>query len=343
MSKTSVVIVDTDESLLMPLLSKILDEFSTEIQLEVITEKEYLREYFQTFREIDLLVIAEKDYQISTNQHDIKKTIVLSENLQKDKSQEKVIYMYRFSKISVIVNAILSFLLSQKEAVKTKVIVVTSAAGGEGKTLLSLGIVKNLILAQKEALYINADWIQNLDTYIEGAISLTTEEMFQLIGIGNTDINFFDSYIREQNGIKYLSGSMLSLASFSRTTQWYVELIKKLVNTKKYQYLVVDTNSCLDHVKLELASICDKLVVTTKEGIGNETCMGRLVSNLNISLEKCLFVRNMSEDFDKCVWLPNGELIRFIANICKTNVEDKSILDSIAEQFGCQSITYMLL
>ena len=58
MGKSLVVIADTNEKLLMPLLARIIDELPNELELEVITETAYLDEYFQVYRKIELLVVA---------------------------------------------------------------------------------------------------------------------------------------------------------------------------------------------------------------------------------------------------------------------------------------------
>lgn len=351
MRKPLMVVADTDEELLYPLLARLIDELPDELQLEVITDKEYLDNYFQDYRVIDLLVISEKDYQIDMKRHQIRKTVVLIENHQvvAATSEESVVRLYRYSKLSAIVNAILSFSPLNMETVKeqtdrTKVVLVTSTAGGEGKTLLALGIAKSLTAAGKRALYIDAEWMQNFDLYLDKAESLSTEAVLSFINTGGKDFDKTEEFIRLENGVRYLSGSTRSLASFSKSPDIYITFIKNIISTQKYQYIVVDTDSCLDNTKIDLIGLSDQIVIVSRTDTTTGRRIDRLLSNLNISMDKCLFVSNMSEEAREKIWLSSGDYVRFAANIdVLERRKNKNLIDLLAGQRGCQAITYMLL
>lgn len=347
MGKALMVVVDTDEQLLYPLLARLIDELPDELQLEVITDRKYLDDYFRTYRVIDLLVISEKDYQMDMKKHQINKTVVLVENHQAAAKEESVVYLYRYSKLSAIVNAILSFSPLNMETLKeqtdrTKVVLVTSTAGGEGKTLLALGIAKSLTAAGKRALYIDAEWMQNFDLYLDRAESLSTEAALSFINTGGKDLHKTEDFIQQENGIRFLSGIARSLASFSKSPDIYVTFVKNIVSAKKYQYIVVDTDSCLNNTKIDLISLSDQIVIVSRADAAAGKRIDRLLSNLNISMDKCLFVSNMSQE--EKIWLSSGDYVRFAAHInLLERGQKKSLVDLIVEQKGCQAITYMLL
>ena len=79
MNKLSIMLVDTDERYLMPIELKFIEELEDKIDIIVISDEGYLKEYFSTPRNIDILVINENLYSYEFEKHNIGNTFILTE------------------------------------------------------------------------------------------------------------------------------------------------------------------------------------------------------------------------------------------------------------------------
>ena len=77
----------------------------------------------------------------------------------------------------------------------TQTILVYSAGGGDGKTTISLGISSCLAMAHKKVLYIDAEFVQNFQFFLQNKTPISGEILskFQL---GNEHMMFSRLYDR---------------------------------------------------------------------------------------------------------------------------------------------------
>ena len=156
------VLIDDDIRYVFLLQAKIAERFLDAINLEVITEESFFQEYFSVPREIDLLIIDEKYFGQVLNRHDIKKVIVLNhDDTVNYHDTGNIINIYKYSNIRDIFNVISSRDVGIKDVKQirgeTQVVLVTSAAGGSGKTCIALGLSGALENDYKKTLYVDAE------------------------------------------------------------------------------------------------------------------------------------------------------------------------------------------
>ncbi len=60
MANIKIILADTDERYLMPLERKFIDELEDKVDLIVITDRDYLKQYFETPQKLDILIINEE-------------------------------------------------------------------------------------------------------------------------------------------------------------------------------------------------------------------------------------------------------------------------------------------
>ena len=75
----SIVLCDEDERYLVPLELKFTEEFGEKAEIIVITDKEYLKSFFSTPQNIDVLIINEDLYDEEYEKQDISNVFLLSE------------------------------------------------------------------------------------------------------------------------------------------------------------------------------------------------------------------------------------------------------------------------
>ena len=93
----SIVLCDEDERYLVPLELKFTEEFGEKAEIIVITDKEYLKSFFSTPQNIDVLIINEDLYDEEYEKQDISNVFLLSEvdnSMQTENMILKRIYKY---------------------------------------------------------------------------------------------------------------------------------------------------------------------------------------------------------------------------------------------------------
>ena len=138
MEKPRIIIMEEDFSYAAPLQAKFIYEFLDTIELEVITEAEIAKKFFDELQKADVLIVSKEWYVSDMNRHDIKHIFIMSEEQQDEMEVEErchVIYKYTNIKgifLEIVGKANLK-IPKKNETAESKVIVVTSAEGGSIK------------------------------------------------------------------------------------------------------------------------------------------------------------------------------------------------------------------
>ena len=182
----SIVLCDEDERYLVPLELKFTEEFGEKAEIIVITDKEYLKSFFSTPQNIDVLIINEDLYDEEYEKQDISNVFLLSEvdnSMQTENMILKRIYKYTSVKQIYDAQARLntsnvhqydSNKLEASDIVatspwannETEFIMVYSPSGGSGNTLVSMGIAGALSKCNKRVLFISTEVLQGFNYYL---------------------------------------------------------------------------------------------------------------------------------------------------------------------------------
>ena len=84
--KAKIVIADLDFDYIMPLQARLAKMYYNQVELEIITDKDYYKEFLSSPKSIDILLVSEELYDNSLNRHKIDNIFVLVENDDNDKS-----------------------------------------------------------------------------------------------------------------------------------------------------------------------------------------------------------------------------------------------------------------
>ena len=90
------MLVDNDENYLDPLVLKFVQEYEDKVELEVITESQYMKDYFSTPKQIDILVINESLFNNDVKKHNIKNVFLLTEY-----NTEERYKIYKYSSVNL--------------------------------------------------------------------------------------------------------------------------------------------------------------------------------------------------------------------------------------------------
>lgn len=140
MARPRVIVADTDESYVIPLQKKFAELFADKIDLEIITDKDYFNQLFSLSQHADILLVSDTLYNSGLKKHDIRHLMILSEHYEPGQTDElDICRLFKYTSVREIFNEITGrckdTLYAEQDAGKeTKIILITSASGGVGKT-----------------------------------------------------------------------------------------------------------------------------------------------------------------------------------------------------------------
>lgn len=303
MDKPRIIIADTDENYIMSLQLKFAEEFFEKIDLEIITDINYFKELFSSHQKIDLLVISEEFYSISLQKHNILQIHLLVENLSKENFiVHNASQVFKYSSIQEVFNEIISkneYLLELKNSTNNltkdnpKVIVVSSAVGGVGKTTVAMGICGTLAKNFKRVLYIDAEQLQSFQYYMQDATPINNNHIYaKLLEEEENEYYMLKHFIRKEI-FSYIPPFKAPLDSLGLNDTLFLRIIQQVRQAEEYDYIVVDTDSKFDYLKMKLLEIADLVFFITNQNYYSVQATKLLLSNIDgVNTGKYLLVCN---------------------------------------------------
>ena len=302
MNKPRVVIADTDENYIQSIELKFIEDFFDKIQLEIITNREYFEKIFMTPQSVDILIVSEDLYEISLQKHNIKNIFVMTEQHEDDEKTElNITKIFKYSSIKGIFNEILGQSSNELKIVdevkkEPQIIAVTSAAGGVGKTTVALGMCACLSQNYKKVLYINASYLQSFQYMMKDSTPVSDAEVYvQLNSPQKCSFENLKHVIRKE-AFSYLPPFKAAIMSLGMEYSIYERIAVMAKESGEYDFVIVDTDSCLNLEISRLFDIADKVMVITDQTKKAVHATNALVSNINgINSGKYIFLCNRFE------------------------------------------------
>lgn len=348
MAKLKVVMVDTDESFLIPLEMKFLYELDDEAELEVISDPSYFDDYFSTPKTADILLISEELYSMELYKHNITSTVVMVEKTTVSTDQKGIYYVNKYTNLDDIYGFVTS--LSQdgvKGAVKkdTSVVLVTSASGGTGKTAIAMGLAANMTSRYKKVLYINAANMNSFQYWMDKESAIPVHECASIVSAGSNAFRECIKHIQEDN-FDYLPSFATSLMALNADISVYEKIIAGAKASKRYDVIIVDTDASFDFAKVSLISKADRVVLVTKQGKAEAYAMNQFTKSISCNdNEKFLIVCNdyKAEEYNAITdpefytGFKVNESVRHIESIESLNITE------MGEDLDIKKISYLVV
>lgn len=301
MKKPHIVIVDEDKTFVFSLAAKFISDLYEKIDLELITDHDYYNAYFSQPRKIDILLISESLYSEKMSNQDINTIFVLAEN-DVITGNNSANYISKYSSPASIFNEVMAktlqmFNLRTNARQTSKVIVVTSASGGTGKTTISFGVASSLTKKGRRVLYLDAEMLQTFQHLMTNKTPIIKNDIYSLIKQQPASI-----YKNLQQSIRteifnYLPPFKMGLKSMNMDDSVFLNMIDQAKKSKDYDYIIVDTDHCFDERKTKLLNIADMVVVVVNPTFHSLLSANTLFSNLeNTNTDKYVCVCNRATD-----------------------------------------------
>lgn len=87
MARPRIIIADTDVNYILSLQLKFVEEFFEKIDLEIITDRNYFENMFESPQRAEVLIVSEDLYDLSIQKHNIGNVFLMTEKMKKNRRQ----------------------------------------------------------------------------------------------------------------------------------------------------------------------------------------------------------------------------------------------------------------
>ena len=303
MAKPRVIIADEDANYIVPLQFKFVSDFFNKIELEIISDRSYFEEFFSRPQSAEILIVSDELYDSSLQRHTISNVFVMMEHYEDGETGDlNVNRLFKYTSIKEIFNEIVgksasALNMAEVEKKETQIILVTSAAGGVGKTTVAMGVAACLSKNYKRVLYINASRLQVYQQMLDNYSAITASDVYTKLASSSQDIYTEIKHVIRKEIFSYLPPFKAALMSLGLAYSVYEKIIISAKKSGDYDFIIVDADTAFDEEKASLLSLADKVLVVTKQTLASVLATNILVSNINGSVaDKYSFVCN---DFEK--------------------------------------------
>ena len=354
MKKPRVIIADTDAAYTIPLQLKFVEEYFNKIDLEIITQASFFERLFSSPQAADVLIVSEDLYSDSLQRHSIAHIFMMQEQLDETESTASlnVNRIAKYSSIKEIFTEIVGKstptfdIEDDKKKQASQVILVTSAAGGVGKTTVAMGLAAALAKNYKRVLYINADRLQNFQSKLTNPSPITANDIYAKLLTESKNIFADIRHAVREEGFQYLPPFKAALMSLGLSYRVFEQIALSAKQSKAYDFVIIDADSSFDEGKTRLIDAADRVIIVTTQSKAAVLATNRLYESISgASNEKFLYICNdFNRDADNAL-ADAGIQLRFSVNEYLQHFFgfDKKNLEALSKEKDVQKLAYLLI
>lgn len=352
MEKPRIIIADTDFNYLVPIQLKFAEEFSDKFDIEIISDKTYFEDLFSSPQKAEILIVSEELYDFSLQRHNIKNIFLMMEQYEESDTEELNLHrLFKYTSIKEIFNEIISKSavnlnndkVSQKQS---KIIMVYSASGGNGKTTLALGISACITKCYKKVLYINADRLQNFQCMLSNSSPISETDVYSKLSKANMQSYSEIKHVIRKELFSYLPPFKAALMSLGISYSIYEILATSVKKSNDYDYIIIDADTAFDEDKANLLNIADKVIIVTEQNKGSLYATNNLIGNISgIDSDKYIFVCNNFDKEKENNIVSQNMTNKFTINEYVERIEDYDSLncDTLSKDNGIQKTAFLVM
>ena len=156
-----------------------------------------------------------------------------------------------------------------------KTVAFLPVSGGAGASSLAAAAAINLSSAGKKVLYLNLEKLGSSDVFFSGDGPFGMSDVIFALQSKNANLSLkLESCVKQdRRGVYFFSQTKSSLDMFEMSSEHYARLLLELINSDRYDVIVIDTDFGLDTKKLDFL---DKISRIVWVGDGSETSNSKL-------------------------------------------------------------------
>lgn len=352
MVKPRIIIADTDDSYIIPLQLKFVEDFFEQVDLEIISDSNYFDNLFSIPQSADILIVSDELYTESLQRHNVSHVFVMNEQFEEDQTGDlNVNHIFKYTSIKEIFNEITSksadvLKIKKNGKQETQVVLFYSASGGTGKTTVAMGVSASLTMNYKRVLYINAARLQAFQHMLENHSPVTASDVYaRLSSPTDTIYNDIKHVIRKEL-FSYLPPFKAALMSLGLNYSVFEKIIASAKKSGEYDFIIVDADVSFDEDKAALFNISDKVVILTTQSFSSVLATNILVSNVNgANSDKYIFVcNNFDKESDNALISPNIALKFNVSEYIEHFVHYESMKpDDLSKESSIQRTAFLII
>lgn len=253
MKNLKFAIVDSSESFALKIQDNLENKVGENSEIVIITDPDYLEEFFSETQSLDVLLIEKKFYSEEIENYNIDLICILSDSPE-DCLKPNTGYIYnvfRNANIDKITDTMLlavnpARLFGQSQQRKCKVVLVTSPLGGSGKTVTAAGIACYLRKSGMKILFVDATCFQSASYWFGSEKKLTDEYI-----LDNFNSENYENLILNGD-VDHISFFSQILPAVNINTGDYYKIIKTEMQKENHDYIIVDSESCFSEDLINL-------------------------------------------------------------------------------------------
>ena len=353
MPRPRVIIADEARGYIMPLQLKFVKEFFNRIDLEIVTDRQYFLELFSQPQKADLLILSEELYDSSLQKHNLGYIFVMTEQNEETGTEElNVNKLYKYTSVKEIFNEIVgkskeALHMERDEKQETRIILVTSANGGVGKTTIAMGVSAFLTRYYgKRVLYLNAGRLQNFQYMLDNDTPITSPEIYTKLQNPSSQIYEEIRHVLRKEAFSYLPAFKAALMSIGLKYAIYGKIALSAKKSGDYDFIVIDTECTFDEDKARLLDTADRVVIVTEQSVNAVHAVNALISNINgTKSDKYIFVCNKFEKEAYNALISPSVTLKFAVNeyVEKFSVSGITKCEELSEKEGIKKTAFLLL
>ena len=352
MAKPKVIIADEDADYIVPLQFKFVTDFFNKIDLEIITERAFFDEYFSKPQNAEILIVSDALYDSSLQRHNIQNIFVMMEQYDDGGTGElNINRLFKYTSIKEIFNEIIgksagALNIAAVEKKETQIVLVTSAAGGVGKTTVAMGVAACLAQNYKRVLYINAARLQDFQYILDNSAPITSMEVYANLLKAKEDVYYEIKHVIRKELFSYIPAFKAALMSLGLNFSIYSKLAVSAKKSGEYDFIIIDAESTFDEEKTNLIDIADKVIVVTEQSYGSVQSTNLLLSNINgINSEKYMFICNKFDKDGSNALISSQITLKFNINeyVEKAAMNGVAKCNEISQINGIKKVSFLVI
>lgn len=354
MKRPRVIIADADAAFRIPLINKFVEEYFNKIDLEIITEKTLFDKLFSTSQAVDVLIVSEDFYGDNLQKHTISHIFVMQRQVEDGESTVSL-NVHRIARYSNLKDIFMEIVGKSGASLEfeddnrkqaPQIILVTSAAGGVGKTTVAMGLACALAKNYKRVLYINADRLQTFQAMLSVPAPITSSDVYKKLISGSKNIYADIRHVIREEVFQYLPPFKGSLTAWELSYGVFQQIAVSAKESKAYDFVIVDADCTFDKWKSDLIGCADKLIVVTTQSKAAVYATNRLHDGLSESAcQKSLYICNKynreEENFLLDVnYRPPYTINEYLPQIYGY---DRKTMEMLSKEKDIQKLAYLLI
>ena len=269
MGAIKLLIFDADKEYANNLSNFLVHNYSEYFGVCQCSRKSELILIIETFNP-DILLVSDDLYEYASSIF-YKKIAVLSSGMH---NSNKGLAIYKYKNANSIVGDLLGLLDSNvsvdscRQGCTTSIIMIHSAVGGSGKTMLSLLLAKTFANQANRVFYLNLESCQSTNLFLKGQNNGNFAQV--LYYLKNGDINLASRVrtlrsIDESTSIFYFEPSENIMDNADLNTNDINMLIKAIKESDDYDFIIIDSPSTINSSTVALLEASNRVVCITNE------------------------------------------------------------------------------